>query len=245
MAVVTVRFADRPELWERIPELFAGLIPEFNIHGDVGRVYWRRWFKEFPQFQLALHDDELDDVLAVARALPGRWDGTPQGLNSGLDACIEAAFTEPDPNVLYALGIEVAPRHQGKGLSKLLLRELTALAAAHGFSRVAVPIRPTWKDRYPLTPIGHYAAWTGKDGSPFDPWLRTHVNLGGVITGSSERSSLITGRVEEWESWTGMAFPEDGTYVFPGGLSPLRVDRTTDLTTYWEPAIWVVHQADG
>ena len=26
----------------------------------------------------------------------------------------------------------------------------------------------------------------------------------------------ITAPVKEWEAWTGMAFPEDGAYVFPG-----------------------------
>jgi hypothetical protein len=41
-------------------------------------------------------------------------------------------------------------------------------------------------------------------------------------------SYRIVGTVAEWESWLGMAFPESGDYVFPGGLSPLAVDREAD-----------------
>jgi GNAT superfamily N-acetyltransferase len=244
MAVVTVRFAQRPELWDRIPKLFAGVLPEYNLHGDVMKIYWGRLFAEFPHLQLALYDDKADEVLAVARSLPGTWDGTAEDLNRGLDAAIEAGFAPggDEPNVLCALGIEVSPQHQGKGLSKAMLRELTRLAASLGHTKLIVPVRPTWKERYPLTPITRYAAWTTSDGLPFDPWIRTQVKLGGVVTSICEHSSLITGKVTQWESWTGMAFPEDGTYVFPGGLSTLHINRTVDLGTYWEPGVWIVHE---
>ena len=36
-----------------------------------------------------------------------------------------------------------------------------------------------------------------------------------------------------------MAFPEDGPYVFPGGLAPLNVSGGTGA--YWEPNVWVRH----
>ncbi|KJS51756.1 hypothetical protein VM98_35415, partial [Streptomyces rubellomurinus subsp. indigoferus] len=52
-------------------------------------------------------------------------------------------------------------------------------------------------------------------------------------------SSRITGTVAEWESWTGLAFPEDGDYVFPGGLSTLRSECARDLGSYLEPGVWM------
>jgi hypothetical protein len=55
------------------------------------------------------------------------------------------------------------------------------------------------------------------------------------------RSMLITGSVTEWESWTGLALPESGDYVFPEGLAPLTVDVAADRCTYWEPNVWMVH----
>ena len=36
------------------------------------------------------------------------------------------------------------------------------------------------------------------------------------------QSLRITGTVAEWTSWTGLAFPESGSYVFPEGLAPSR-----------------------
>jgi hypothetical protein len=55
----------------------------------------------------------------------------------------------------------------------------------------------------------------------------------------------ITGAVAEWESWTGMEFPETGDYVFPAGLATVRIDRERDSGEYWEPNIWIIHEARG
>ena len=53
----------------------------------------------------------------------------------------------------------------------------------------------------------------------------------------------IVARVDEWESWTDMAFPEDGSYTFPGGLAPLTVaDRVGE---YFEPNVWMMHELSG
>lgn len=248
MAIVALRHADRPELWGRIPELFAGVWPEYNVHGDVMKDYWTRLYDQFSAFQVILYDEDDDEILAEGRSIPGAWDGTVAGLGSGIDAAIVAGFSgyerDVTPNVLCALGIEIPPHHQGRGLAKVILREMKDLARSAGFSSLIVPVRPTWKDRYPLIPIERYAAWRGKDGSPFDPWIRLHVALGGVIATPVPHSSRITGTVAEWESWTEMSFPDDGSYVFPGGLTTLHIDHRRDLGSYWEPNVWITHNVD-
>ena len=116
------------------------------------------------------------------------------------------------------------------------------IAAAHGFGNLVAPLRPTWKERYPLTPIDRYAAWTGEDGLPFDPWIRLHVRLGAEILRPEPRSLLITGTVAACEEWTETAFPESGTYVFRQGLAPLEINRERDRGAYWEPNVWVRHR---
>ncbi|MFE5741853.1 GNAT family N-acetyltransferase [Streptomyces celluloflavus] len=246
MTVEMVRHSERPELWDRIPELFAGVVPEYNLHGDINGDYWTRLFDEFPDHQFVLYDKEHDDILGAGRSLPRTWDGTPEGLGTGLDESIAAAFRDHDsgaaPQALCALGIEIPHAHQGKGLSKILLNKMTDAARADGLRHVIVPVRPTWKDRYPLVPVERYATWTRADGSPFDPWIRTQVRLGGVIAAAVTESSRITGTVADWESWTGMAFPDDGEYVFPGGLGTLHIDRTHDRGAYWEPCVWITHE---
>ena len=120
--------------------------------------------------------------------------------------------------------IIVAERRRGK-----LARGLTI-----GDRELAVPINLA------LTPIERYAAWHGDDGLPFDPRLRAHVCLGGVVLRCEARSMEITAPVGDWETRTAMAFPEDGEYVFPRGLAPLSVVGGTG--TYWEPNVWVRHE---
>ena len=104
-----------------------------------------------------------------------------------------------------------------------------------------VPARPTWKSRYPLTPMDRYAYWTRKDGLPFDPWIRTHVRLGAELLTVAPESLRITGTVAEWEGWTGMAFPESGDYVIPRGQVPLKIHRDADQGVYVEPDVWLRH----
>ena len=83
-------------------------------------------------------------------------------------------------------------------------------------------MRPNWKERYPLTPIERYAAWTRDDGLPFDPWMRVHARLGAEDPAPGARVAADRRTVAEWEEWTAMAFPESGEYVFPHGLAPAR-----------------------
>jgi GNAT superfamily N-acetyltransferase len=245
LAVTVVDHDDRPDLWQRIPVLFDGVWPEYNTHGDVMAEHWKRLHATFGRFQLALLDRDTDDVLATARGIPLTWDGTRDGLGPGIDAAVEAGFSAYDTgaatNTLCALGIEVAPRHRGKGLSVVALQALRTSARRAGFPHVVVPVRPTLKERYPLVPIERYATWQAPDGTPFDPWIRTHLRCGGVLSAPAPRSSLITGTVAEWEEWTGVVFPDSDDYVFPHGLALLHVDRRQDQGTYWEPNVWVVH----
>jgi len=142
-----------------------------------------------------------------------------------------------------AAGVEVLPEHQAGGLSRVLLEALRDRAAAGGFERLAVPLRPSWKERYPLTPIERYVRGTRADGLPLDPWIRVHVRLGGEVLRPAPRSLLISGTVAEWERSTGLAFPESGEYVFPQGLGPVRIDREADRGTYWEPNVWIGHRS--
>jgi hypothetical protein len=64
--------------------------------------------------------------------------------------------------------------------------------------------------------------------------------MGATMVRPEPRSLQIEAPVADWEQWTEMAFPEDGDYVFPAGLAPLRVRRGTG--SYWEPNVWMRHE---
>lgn len=201
--------------------------------------YWPRLTEELPEYQFHVLDG--DEVIARARCLPVRWDGTVEDLPEGIDGAMIRGFEERGANVLCALLIAVPVAHRGTGASVAALAGMAEIAQRHGLRSLIAPVRPSWKDRYPLTPIERYATWRRDDGLPFDPWLRIHERFGGEIVKPEPRSLRITGTVAEWESWTEMAFPESGEYVFPQGLATVAIDRDEDRGRYWEPNVWMRH----
>ena len=238
--------AERRDVWARADGLDADVWPEYNRHGDVLNEYWGSLDDEFSEFQFVLYDEEADALLAEGHTIPFHWDGTVAGLPAGIDGVVADAFRQraesTAPTALSALAIEVPPERQRGGLSGRMLAAMRGLAVAHGLGELVAPLRPTWKERYPLTPIERYVRWTREDGLPFDPWIRLHVRLGAEILHPEPRSLRITGTVTEWEEWTGMTFPESGAYVFPHGLAPLEVERAADRASYWEPNVWMRHR---
>jgi GNAT superfamily N-acetyltransferase len=235
--------AERPELHDRVDT--SEVWPEYNLHGEVTNRFWPRLFEDFLEFQFVLYDEEEDVVLTHGHAIPCAWDGTLEGLPAGVDGLLEDAFAPRSaPTALSALAIEIPPAHRGRSLSGAMIEAMASIARRHGFRDLIAPLRPSWKERYPLTPIERYAAWTRDDGLPFDPWLRTHVRLGAELLRPEPRSLRIVGTAAEWEGWVGMPFPESGEYVFPHGLAPLTVDRDADRGTYYEPNVWARHRVD-
>ena len=235
----TATAAERPDLPERAWEETI-VLPEYNHHGDVLNAYWGRLTKERPEFQFYLLGDD-DEVLARAHSLPVHWGGTVGGLPAGIDGAIKRGFDEGGANALCAMLIAIPPKHQGRGLSPVALAAMSELAGRHGFGSLIAPVRPNWKERYPLVPIERYTTWRRADGLLFDPWLRVHERAGATVLKPEPRSLRVTGTVAEWEEWTEMAFPESGGYWFPGGLTLVEIDRDADAGRYWEPNVWMRH----
>jgi len=191
--------------------------------------------------QLVLWDEERDVVVGHARTIPAR---VAEGLPGGVDDMLESWFGEgrqPEPDVLSAMVAVVDRGRQGEGLSAQLVEAMRGLARAHGFAALVAPVRPTWKERYPLIPMERYARWTRDDGLPFDPWLRVHARLGAELLEVCPASMRIEGSVEEWEGWTGLVFPDDGDYLVPGALVPVCVEDGRGI--YVEPNVWMRHAA--
>ena len=233
--------AERPELLDPAWQRTRDTMPEYNNHGDVLNEYWPRLTDERPDFQFHLVDEE-DAILARARSVPLRWDGTIGDLPAGIDGAIARGFDEGGANVLCALVIMVPNDVQSRGISRLAVQGMAEIARRHGLGSLIAPVRPSWKERYPLVPIERYAGWRRPDGLLFDPWMRVHERLGATVLKPEPQSLRITGTVGEWESWTAMSFPESGDYWFPRGLTTLHVDRDEDHGSYWEPNVWLHHR---
>jgi hypothetical protein len=72
--------------------------------------------------------------------------------------------------------------------------------------------------------------------------MRVHWRLGAEILKPAPHSMVIAGSVAEWEEWTGMHFPESGSYVVPGALQPITIDRERDSGLYHDPNVWMRHR---
>jgi GNAT superfamily N-acetyltransferase len=238
MAPQIFTVAERPDLAERLDELDDPW-PEFMNHDPVVRRFFPQLYERFRDFQFVLYEPSDDVVLGEACSIPMTWDGRTETLPDGL-RLLESGFTESSPNALCALMAVVDERYRGQRLSGLIVDGMARTATRAGFDCLIAPVRPTMKERYPLVPIEDYMHWKREDGLPFDPWIRLHTRLGAEILAVAPRSLDISGSKGEWESWTGMYFPQDGDYVVPGALVPVRFEG--GVGRYVEPNVWMRHE---
>lgn len=61
-------------------------------------------------------------------------------------------------------------------------------------------MRPSFKERYPLTPIEHYITWRRGHQQLFDPWMGIYERLGARVATPLPQSLLISGPVEDLEA---------------------------------------------
>lgn len=251
MAIEVVSHASHPEYGAVWMTVVRDVWPEHMLHDAIVNALWDELYERFPHFQLYLVDPEraadgTRGLVGVGNAAPIAWDGMAGGLPAGFDAVLQAAVFGDEagvlPTALSALQAAILPPYQRAGLSTVVLGAMRDLARGQGFSSLVAPVRPTFKSRYPLTPMERYVRWCRSDGLPFDPWLRVHARLGAEIVRVAYPSMAIRGTVAEWEAWTGLAFPESGQYVVDGALAPVEIDRERDLGEYVEANVWMHHK---
>jgi GNAT superfamily N-acetyltransferase len=244
---MALRFPTRAELTGSQPHApgMDGAWPEFMYHDPVLNDLFGLVISEFAEFQFYAWDDERNEVVGVGNAIPTAWNGDVARLpDGGVDAVVRARFAEeaPAPTVLCALQILIAPDYRGQGLSGRMIERMAEIGRDHGLDTLIAPVRPNLKHRYPLVPMDRYITWRRPDGSHLDPWLRTHERVGAPIVKVAPESMRVPGTVAEWEKWAAMAFPETGSYVVPGALAPVEIDRERDEGLYVEPNVWMVHR---
>ena len=226
MKLRIVTHAEHHDLRGKLPDLW----PEFMDHDPIVSTFWPRLYEVYADFQLWVLDGRTTVAIRVHAARGVGRAGRAARPRLGHDErrggrrrrCARSSCAR-------------ARRIAAHGLARCAARRHEQLAAAHGLDSLIAPVRPTWKEHYPLTPIERYVRWRREDGLPYDPWLRTHERIGGRFSMPAPRSMTITGSREEWEEWTGLQFPEDGDYIVPrraraGALRERASARTSSRT---------------
>lgn len=215
MKITVHTLEDSPDL--KTGRLMKSVWPQFMIPDSHSMKYWAEMRKCYPHYQLCLCSDK--EVIGMGNSLPIYWSGQTEELPvKWTDTLIRGVENKEPANTLAAVNIAIHPDAQRNGLSQRLLSELKNLAVQQGFKKMIVPVRPSFKTAYPLTPFDHYIHWKREDGAPFDPWIRTHWRLGAQIIKPIHKAFTVNGSVSEWEAWTEMPFPESGSYIVKGAL---------------------------
>jgi GNAT superfamily N-acetyltransferase len=231
---------ERPDLSGALRELNRKSWPDFIISGDT--FSWDRLYAELSDFLLVL-TDENERVIGGGLTVPAEWNGRPEDLPPSIEKIIVNGLegSASSANTLIPVAGVVDKDFRGEGISTAILKEIKHLAVRRGFQNLIIPVRPTWKARYPLQDIESYSTWRNTDGSFYDPWLRTHQRLGATILKCVDCTLKIEGTIRDWENWTGMVFPESGEYVVKDALQPVKMDVASDRGVYREPNVWMRH----
>jgi GNAT superfamily N-acetyltransferase len=238
---------DLPDYEDQADEIAFASWPEFMLNDDVANRNWHELFDRFGDYQFAMLDPESNRMAAMANSVPFYWDQPLEDLPEGgwdwvFLKAIEDHKNGAAPNIQSAIQIAIHPNYQSQGVSSLMVKAMAAIGRSKGFKHLVAPVRPNQKSIYPLISMDDYIRWQTDEGLPFDAWLRVHVRVGGRIIKPCHEAMTIRGSRAEWESWTGMKFPQSGEYVIPGGLNPMGMDVENDTGLYIEPNVWMVHR---
>ncbi|WP_437671583.1 hypothetical protein [Sorangium sp. So ce131] len=175
---------------------------------------------------IAVRSDDL-------AALPdGGWEWQVVRAKAVLDG-------EP-PTHLGAFAVSVSPLFRGQGVGAVALAGFKDAARRLGLAGVLAPVRPPLKASCPGTSIEEFLARRGDNGLPLDPWLRTHVRVGGRIARAARRAVVVDQELDVWEIWLGRPIqPSEASFEIAGGLAPVYVQGSRGR--YEEPAVWVIH----
>ncbi|MBN2565328.1 MAG: GNAT family N-acetyltransferase [Candidatus Eisenbacteria bacterium] len=245
-AYTSVTLAERPDLIGAVLELNDSSWDEFVRNDAVSARRGNEIYVIFPEYQVAVIEASTRRLAAVGNSVPLAWDDDGSVLpDRGWDWALEEAFRNRGsgqrPATQCALSVSIGEGDRGRGIGAVALEAMKEAGARQGLERMVAPVRPVLKSRYPLTPMERYVDWRRDDGDAFDPWIRVHERAGGEIARICRESMRVEGNVSDWESWTGMRFPESGHYVVPGALVPVGIDVERDTGLYLEPNVWMVH----
>ncbi|WP_099158240.1 GNAT family N-acetyltransferase [Virgibacillus ndiopensis] len=239
-----VTLEERPGLESELNKLHSIGWIKYMREDPIAVKYWDKLLHWFPEFQFILLNEESKPV-ACGNSIPFDWDSNEDNLPTGWDGVFEKGILDYEnniqPNSLSALAIVIHPEFRGKGLSEKMVKEMKDIAIKSNLRNMVAPVRPSLKFKYPLIPMEEYIKWLRDDGTPFDPWIRTHFMTGASIIKVAEKSMVIPASVNEWEKWTDMKLLSSGSYVINEGLVPLEIDKTANKGVYIEPNVWMRH----
>jgi hypothetical protein len=239
--------AEHPELFEASVELENDTWDDLSFldFTSAHHSYYDALLERFPEYRLCMIELETGEMIATGMCVPMHVASDVALPREGWDWIVNTAHAQSGAyaNTLAALSISVPVQHRHRGFARDMINAMRALAVMKELSSVIAPVRPSAKCNYPHVPMDQYVDWTDERGRIYDPWLRSHVAVGGKILGVCDRSMVVEQPIEFWKPWTDGLPDQDGAVAFEGALAPLNVDYGAGVGRYIEPNVWVRHAA--
>lgn len=216
--------------------------PKFLFHSKAIINYWPKLEAIFPDFQIIMVNTQ-EQVMGIINSIPIYWNEPLTQLpDDGWDWLLMKGIHDYEqnikPNCLGALQIIVNKNNLGKGYSKLLLTQGKLLKNKFDFENFIIPIRPTYKYKYPKMKMKDYMSFK-MDNKIYDPWIRTHLNNGAEIIKICHNAMNITGEIEFWEETINQKITKSGFYIVEGALNPVFMHIEKNEGEYREENIWI------
>lgn len=238
--------AERPELFEASVDLENEVWDKLSFLDFTAahETHYDYLLERFADYRVCVVEDGTDDLVATGMCVPLHVSPGTDLPHEGWDWIVECAVEQNGaaPNTIGGLTISVDPRHRQGGFARDLINTMRALAAIKRCDSVIIPVRPSAKAAHPYVSMQDYAGWLDERGRIYDPWLRSHVAVGGTIDGVCQRSMVVEQPIEFWKAWTGGPLDQDGLVAFDGAIAPLEVDIAAGVGRYVEPNVWVTHR---
>lgn len=216
--------------------------PDIILCSKVIEKYWDRVERYFPSYQMFLQSEE-GELLGFMNAIPLSWNHPLEELpDEGWDWMLEKGVLDYErkivPNTLGGLQIIVLSSHLGKGYSSLLISAAKRLFYEKEFDNFIIPIRPTFKSKYPEMKMDDYIDMK-LDGKIYDPWIRTHLKGGAEIISICTKAMHIRGDLPFWEKMMNKKIDRSGAYIVEGALNLVDISIENNTGVYHEDNIWI------
>lgn len=230
------------EMLHQYRKAVAAAFPPIIQNSAIILNHWSKVEAYFPHLQLFIFNP-FDELIGFANTVAIHWDDAYENLPSeGWDWMVEKAIEDHEnglkPNCLGGLQIIIPKAHLGKGNSKIILKALKKMKVEAGLEKFIIPIRPTWKWKFPEMPMSEYVGYK-PENKIYDPWIRTHLKAGAELINICESSMKISGDIPFWERMTKHKIEQSGEYLVPGALSKAFIDVPKNYGEYREANIWI------
>ena len=218
--------------------------PEIILASPISKRLWPKLEEYYPECQLYLLNKE-GQLIGFMNTIPIFWEGALKTLpDEGWDWLLEKGIQDYEnkvkTNFLGGLQIIVTKEHLGQVNSRLLLREGKRIQRKHGFDKLIIPIRPTFKSKFPNMAMSTYLNYK-EEGQIYDPWIRTHLKGGAKVIKVCNKSMSVTAEIPFWEKLMNKKIESSGYYLVDGALNPVKLELEKNVGCYEEEKNWLYY----